>query len=470
MTSTSEAKSVSRYVADNANKIIDFVRSYPPEQRAARFGHVWRSVGKDRDAAAVAAAQDSLTEPVIAALKEGRNVRAYHNFVAAAFESGRAGASLDKEWESAKERQNSIDLEKLQVALGQAQNALAKEGIRVALMSISEHYWLTGDFQNAMKHIGRIRETCSTAEHTAAYCMQAFQFAAFQESGPNLSICAPYVQRLEQVADALSPVDYARAKIASGLIALDKRHYRQATQLLTGLRSPALAGNATTLDFAAILEPIMRIGDFAQLLALLALSQLDRPALEKFLSNPDFKVLFETEAELRGAVTGFHECHYYDALSKLAGRTAQMRLDLFLAPHATGLLQTVRSKAIRQFVAPFVTVQLSKMATVFRTTPAEVEKELALMIRNREIDARIDKTRGALQAAHADQDEQAALKAAALAQETVEDTEMALRVLSMYRNGVVVQPAAPQVMPAGASYPAGAAAAAAAGGAAAQPY
>jgi COP9 signalosome complex subunit 1 len=150
--------------------------------------------------------------------------------------------------------------------------------------------------------------------------------------------------------------------------------------------------------------------------AILVLSQFERTQLDAFLSNPDFKVLFETEADLRAAIASFHECKYFDALSTLATPHTQMKLDPVLSGHAGQLLNVIRAKAIRQYVSPFVSVDLKMMADVFRTTVDDLERELAQMIPRKDIEARIDKTRGALHA-HSDPKQQGAWRSAELAVE-----------------------------------------------------
>jgi COP9 signalosome complex subunit 1 len=456
---------VSGYVSANPDEVKEFVESFPQDQQVARYMHIWRLVGRERDTSTAASARAALAPRITACIKQGRDTRLYRAFTQQCFEAGYDGVSLDAEWAAAKDRQNSADLEKLQVALGQAQGSLAKDGIRVALSGIADHYFQTGDTQAALKHAARSRETCSTPEHNAQYCIQAFRICAFSESGQNLASAAPYVQRLEQIADTLDVQDFARCRITAGLLSLERRSYRAAANTLTNLRNTGSNTKTTaTLDFAPIVEPFMRTRDFALFVTILVLSQFERTQLDAFLSNPDFKVLFETEADLRAAIASFHECKYFDALSTLATLHTQMKLDPFLSGHAGQLLNAVRAKAIRQYVSPFVSVDLKKMADVFRTTVDDLERELAQMISRKEIEARIDKTRGALQATHSDPKQQAALRSAELAADFVQDSEMAIRTLSMLRNNVMVQAPALVVHKSGGAMPAGAPAGAGAAG------
>jgi hypothetical protein len=210
--------------------------------------HIWRLVSRERDTSTAASARAALAPRITACIKQGRDTRLYRAFTRQCFEAGYDGVSLDAEWAAAKDRQNSADLEKLQVALGQVQESLAKDGIRVALSGIADHYFQTGDTQAALKHAARSRETCSTPEHNAQYCIQAFRICAFS--------AAPYVQRLEQIADTLDVQDFARCCITAGLLSLERRAYRAAANTLTKLRNTGSNTKTTaTLDFAPIVEP-----------------------------------------------------------------------------------------------------------------------------------------------------------------------------------------------------------------------
>jgi COP9 signalosome complex subunit 1 len=63
----------------------------------------------------------------------------------------------------------------------------------------------------------------------------------------------------------------------------------------------------------------------------------------------------------------------------------------------------VRSKALVQYVSPFVSVDMSLMATAFNVAIDALEKELAKLIMAQHIPARIDSQANVLYARHADQ-------------------------------------------------------------------
>lgn len=67
-----------------------------------------------------------------------------------------------------------------------------------------------------------------------------------------------------------------------------------------------------------------------------------------------------------------------------------LQLDIHLHDHIETLYQKIRNKALIQYFSPFISVDLTAMATAFNTTVAPLEKELARLIMDGSISARID--------------------------------------------------------------------------------
>ena len=63
----------------------------------------------------------------------------------------------------------------------------------------------------------------------------------------------------------------------------------------------------------------------------------------------------------------------------------------------------IRHKAIIQYTLPFISVDLNTMAAAFMTSVSMLEKELAALITENKIQARIDSHNKILYARHADQ-------------------------------------------------------------------
>jgi COP9 signalosome complex subunit 1 len=67
-----------------------------------------------------------------------------------------------------------------------------------------------------------------------------------------------------------------------------------------------------------------------------------------------------------------------------------LTLDLFIGSHVEKIFKNIRERAICQYVSPFSSVDMNKMATTFGTDVKSIEKELAKLIQDKSIEARID--------------------------------------------------------------------------------
>jgi len=67
-----------------------------------------------------------------------------------------------------------------------------------------------------------------------------------------------------------------------------------------------------------------------------------------------------------------------------------MLLDIYLREHVAVLLSAIREKALIQYFRSYVTVDLNRMAPAFNTSVADLEAELAALIMDGKIQARID--------------------------------------------------------------------------------
>ncbi|MCO5594290.1 hypothetical protein L7F22_048319 [Adiantum nelumboides] len=94
---------------------------------------------------------------------------------------------------------------------------------------------------------------------------------------------------------------------------------------------------------------------------------------------------------------------YASCLGYLQKLKTNLLLDIHLHDHVESLYTLIRHKALIQYTTPFISVDLNRMADAFKTTVAGLEKELAALIMENQIQARIDSHNKILHARHADQ-------------------------------------------------------------------
>jgi COP9 signalosome complex subunit 1 len=86
----------------------------------------------------------------------------------------------------------------------------------------------------------------------------------------------------------------------------------------------------------------------------------------------------------------FVASRYASLFARLADLRPRMQLDNVLAPLAAELEATIRQKALKQYFGPYSVVDLSRMAAAFACDVEHLEEELAQLIADDHIQARID--------------------------------------------------------------------------------
>ena len=124
---------------------------------------------------------------------------------------------------------------------------------------------------------------------------------------------------------------------------------------------------------------------------LCALATFDRAELKaRVLSNSSFKALLELVPRVRELVNGFYNAKYADVLRYMRELQEGLELDIHMSGHVQDLYQLIRNRALVQYVSPYSSVDLKRMAEAFCTEVSALEKELVELIVKQSINARID--------------------------------------------------------------------------------
>ncbi|KAM7302838.1 putative 26S proteasome regulatory complex, subunit RPN7/PSMD6 [Ixodes scapularis] len=135
-----------------------------------------------------------------------------------------------------------------------------------------------------------------------------------------------------------------------------------------------------------------------------ALASFDRnELLRNVISSSSFKLFLELEPQLRDIIFKFYESKYATCLTLLNEIKDNLLLDLYLAPHVSTLYTQIRNRALIQYFSPYLSADMTKMASAFNTTVAALEDELMQLILDGQIQARIDSHNKILYAKDIDQ-------------------------------------------------------------------
>ena len=246
-----------------------------------------------------------------------------------------------------------------------------------AFNELGHHFFRKGNFADAHRQFMRVRDFCSLSAHWIDRFMNLIKVAFHLQS---LSTVPQHVNQAEQQPE-LDPTTSAKLKMAMGLSLLDSRKYRAAARKL--LEVDGNIGNKY--------DEVLGLNDMTIYVVLCALAEFERSDLRtKLVNNPNFRTMTENNPLMLEIVENFYYCKYGAALTAIEGLKNEFLLDIHLHDHVNTLLTKIRARAVALYITPFFSVDMQAMATEFRTDVAAVEAEVAALIVDGAIPARID--------------------------------------------------------------------------------
>ncbi|KAJ3343392.1 cop9 signalosome complex subunit [Gonapodya sp. JEL0774] len=299
---------------------------------------------------------------------------------------------VDTVWIDQTQRSGRSTTEKLEAELKSYKSNHIKESIRMAHNDLGNHYYAIGDLNNALKSYSRTRDYATTAKHAVEMSLNIIKVSI--EMG-NWSHIESYAQKASTSADvAERPQVQAKCKAAVGLAHLDQGKFRLAGRQFVD------TGFALGTTFNDVLSP----NDVATYGGLCALASFDRAELKRLvIDNAEFRQFLELEPQVRELIYGFYNSKYAHCLKLLERMKADLLLDIYLHTHVDALYQNIRKKALVQYLSPFLSVNMATMAAAFNTTIGQLEPELAGLIMEGMVQARIDSHKKVVHAKRTDQ-------------------------------------------------------------------
>ncbi|MED6185349.1 COP9/signalosome complex subunit Csn1 [Stylosanthes scabra] len=359
---------------------------YSGRTKIARLLFIADQCGDDNSAMQLEALRMAFDE-----IKKGENSQLFREVVNKI--GGRLGLdyTMDVAWCEAVDRRAEQKKEKLDNELNAYRTNLIKESIRMGYNDFGDFYYAHGQLGEAFKSYVRTRDYCTTSKHIIHMCMSAILVSI--EMGQFTHVTS-YVSKAEQTHEALDQITIAKLRCAAGLAKLVSKKYKLAARKFL----------ETAPELGSQYNEVIAPQDIATYGGLCALATFDRTELKtKVIDNINFRNFLELVPEVRELINDFYSSHYASCLEYLANLKANLLLDIHLHDHVETLYDQIRHKALIQYTLPFVSVDLQMMASAFKTTISELEKELVALITDNQIQARIDSHNKILYARHADQ-------------------------------------------------------------------
>jgi len=372
-------------------------------------------------------------EQALALLKGTRNTALYRRVYEQTTEVEVLSAlpPMDSAWADAEDKKAAAELEALENELNANKQNLIRKNIRTGYNAIGALLEARGDFNNALRNYIRTQDYCTGADQILEMCLHVIEVSL--QLG-NFAHVLNYVAKAEQtqgLSDKPGVVAVLRA--VAGLAQLENRKYKAAARKFLetnwGAQHHLLSGD------------LLAAQDIASYGALCALAEFSRPELkQEVLENSSFKNFLALVPQVQQMLVDFYESRYASCLKSLDTLKNDLQLDIHLHDHVTALYEKVRSKALVQYFSPYVAVDLNKMAGAFQTTVLELEKELAKLIADGVIAARIDSHNKRLVAQHTDERSATFQSTVSLGEDFQSSTRAMLLRVNLVRANMIVKP------------------------------
>jgi COP9 signalosome complex subunit 1 len=241
-----------------------------------------------------------------------------------------------------------------------------------------------------------------------------------------------YVSKAEQTPDLSDKTVQDKLKVCAALAHFDSRKYKQAAKKFLEVQFNTVANK---------FPEVISAQDITVYTTLAALAEFERSEIKaRVIDNSDFRNFLELVPEIRDIVHDFYNSKYGSCLTALDKIRGDLQLDLHLHDHVNSLYSKIRNKAIVQYFSPFVSVDLNNMAQAFATDVATLEKELAALIVDGTIQARIDSHNKRLYARQSDERNTTFQKSLNVGEQFQRDSKAILLRVNLIRNDFVVKP------------------------------
>ncbi|KAH9244443.1 hypothetical protein BASA81_013950 [Batrachochytrium salamandrivorans] len=140
-------------------------------------------------------------------------------------------------------------------------------------------------------------------------------------------------------------------------------------------------------------------------------------------------------------IYAFYSLNFRASIEIMGKMKNNLLLDMYLHDHVENLYQLIRKRALVQYFYPFVTVDMNKMATSFNCSVSELEREVATLIGDGHIQARIDSHNKILCAKQKNQRSQLYTKTSEIVKDYAFQSRVALLRARLLEMDLVSQPA-----------------------------
>jgi len=336
--------------------------------------------------------------------------------------------TLDQAWVDETEQKNLLEQNELESDLHAKKGDMIKEHIRLAYKKLGDFHYKTGKMHDAQKAYARMKDSCSSAEHTMEMCLKIS--LAFMDVGQFESalLC---VVRGEASDQADVPV-MSRSKLRAtlGVLSLWEGRFRDAADHFLSL--PSFIGNEY--------NEVVASSDVATYCSLCALTVMNRAVVQQRLLSPQSPLnpYYETAPRVRRIVQAYCTGDFVSVFTDLADMRAQCMLDMYLGKHFDKMVCCIKDRVAVQYFRPYDTARLGRLVEVTGLPAEEVNSIVTRLVADGDIPARIDAETGTLHRLKQNERQSLLKEVLGATQAHAREMQATMLRLSMMRQGFFV--------------------------------
>ena len=347
------------------------------------------------------------------------------------------GYETDEEWIKEKEEWAIAEKESLNTEPSAHQQPANRELTRSTHNDLGEFNHKIGRLEEARRQYTKTRDYCMSGEHNLQMCVKV---VTVNIQANDFSSIENYYMQAESIPDLDNrTIDMAKLIAYSGLSHLVRGNYQLAATRFIACNPYTNEEKIATLSTE--FKDILSLEDVAIYGALCALATMDRASLTtKVIKKPQFHSLLELVPSIREIVHDFYATRYTRLFQTMETIRQDLMFDMYLGKdnHLDRLYQLIRRKAMVQYIYPFISVDLTRMKTIFNTSSTELENELLYLIEVGDVHARIDRQNNALMRKRVDFRKNAFTASLSRGQEAFDDVETMLLRMTLAANDMAV--------------------------------
>lgn len=368
--------------------------------------------------------------------KEGFDTLLYRAILTQASSLEDPAFAKDENWIFAKDHEASQKLARLRYDLEDSKAQSNKEVIRALHAEIGDFFRMRGKLQASKGEYAKTRDYCTHSSHSVIMCLKVITVSIEADDFTHVENHLAIAENTPLVdISASPPLSFMRA--CSGLAFLIRGNYQSAAMRF--LKTSTEANEEKLAKLCEQFGDVLSLEDVATYGSLCALATMDRQGLKKsIIDSKPFRNLLELMPNVREMVFDFYHSRYTQCLDTMSKLRKDLMLDMFLGreEHIDNLYHLIRGKALVQYVYPFLSADMNKMAKVFKTSISQLEEELLEMIDNGTIQARIDTQNRVLYAKRKNHRLSAMKAAVAEGENIVEEIQAMLIRMELVRTGL----------------------------------